>query len=60
VQERDKRCNGTPYWVMEIDPAIVPDHGTIFTDRFIAFLSNFLPTPRDLENNIRPALTAIR
>jgi hypothetical protein len=38
VQERPKRCNGTPYWVMEIDPDIVPDHSTIFTQRLISFL----------------------
>jgi hypothetical protein len=38
VQERPNRCNGTPYWVMEIDPDVVPDHSTIFTQRFIWFL----------------------
>jgi hypothetical protein len=40
VQERPNRCNGTPYWVMEIDPDVVPDHSTIFTQRFIWFLIN--------------------
>ena len=38
VQERPNRCNGTPYWLMEIDPDVVPDHSTIFTQRFISFL----------------------
>lgn len=38
VQERPNRCNGTPYWLMEIDPDVVPDHSTIFTQRFIHFL----------------------
>jgi hypothetical protein len=38
VQERPNRCNGTPYWVMEIDPDVVPDHSTIFTQRLIWFL----------------------
>lgn len=38
IQERPNRCNGTPYWVMEIDPDVVPDHSTIFTQRFIWFL----------------------
>jgi hypothetical protein len=38
VQERPNRCNGTPYWVMEIDPDVVPDHSTIFTQRLISFL----------------------
>jgi len=46
VQERPDRCNGTPYWLMEIDPDIVPDHGTIFTGRFISFLiDTFFQTP---------------
>jgi hypothetical protein len=58
VQEKANRCNGTPYWMMEIDPSIVPDHGTIFTDRFIAFLSKFLPSKTELESNIRPTLSA--
>ena len=38
VQERPNRCNGTPYWLMEIDPDVVPDHSTIFTQRFIHFI----------------------
>lgn len=38
IQERPRRCNGTPYWMMEIDPDVVPDHSTIFTQRFIQFL----------------------
>jgi hypothetical protein len=38
IQERPHRCNGTPYWMMEIDPDVVPDHSTIFTQRFIQFL----------------------
>jgi hypothetical protein len=46
VQERPNRCNGTPYWLMEIDPDVVPDHGTIFTGRFISFLiDTFFQTP---------------
>jgi hypothetical protein len=45
VQERPNRCNGTPYWLMEVDPDVVPDHSTIFTDRFIGFLMDtfFMP-----------------
>ena len=46
VQEKPNRCNGTPYWLMEIDPDVVPDHGTIFTGRFISFLiDTFFQTP---------------
>lgn len=46
VEERPNRCNGTPYWLMEIDPDVVPDHGTIFTGRFISFLiDTFFQTP---------------
>lgn len=46
VQEKPNRCNGTPYWLMEIDPDVVPDHGTIFTGRLISFLiDTFFQTP---------------
>jgi hypothetical protein len=46
VQERPNRCNGTPYWLMEIDPDVVPDHSTIFTQRFISFLiDTYFTTP---------------
>jgi hypothetical protein len=46
IQERPHRCNGTPYWMMEIDPDVVPDHSTIFTQRFIRFLiDTFFITP---------------
>jgi hypothetical protein len=46
IQERPSRCNGTPYWMMEIDPDVVPDHSTIFTGRFISFLiDSFFTTP---------------
>jgi hypothetical protein len=46
VQERPDRCNGSPYWMMEIDPDVVPDHSTIFTQRFIDFLiDTFFITP---------------
>jgi hypothetical protein len=46
VQERPNRCNGTPYWMMELDPTLVPDHSTIFTERFIQFLiDTFFQTP---------------
>jgi len=37
-------CNRTPYWVMETDPSVLPDHGTIFTTRMIGFIGLFLPT----------------
>ncbi len=41
--ERDlKAWNNTPYWIFQIPPEIVPDHGTIFTDRFTDFLTPFL------------------
>jgi hypothetical protein len=46
VQERPNRCNGTPYWMMELDPTLVPDHSTIFTERFIQFLiDTYFQTP---------------
>lgn len=47
IQERPNRCNGTPYWIMEIDHDVVPDHSTIFTQRFISFLTEtFFSTSR--------------
>lgn len=46
IQKRPNRCNGTPYWMMEIDPDVVPDHSTIFTGRLISFLvDSFFTTP---------------
>lgn len=57
VEERAGRCNGTPYWLMEIDPSIVPDHGTIFTGRFLDFLTLFIPNREELEGNVRPTLS---
>jgi hypothetical protein len=39
------RCNGTPYWVLQVDKDIIPDHGTIFTKRLLAFLMPFVPSP---------------
>ena len=38
------RCNGTPYFVMEVPHDIIPDHGTIFTQRHWELLSVFLHT----------------
>jgi hypothetical protein len=60
VQERPNRCNGTPYWLMEIDPDVVPDHGTIFTGRFISFLiDTFFQTPAGKPlQRLRPQLTS--
>lgn len=57
LQNKSQRCNGTPYWMMEIDGAIVPDHGTIFTDRFIKFLREFLPTEEQVRAGVHPQLT---
>ncbi len=49
-----KAWNRTPYWIFEIPPAIVPDHSTIFTDRFTDFVTSFLP-PLDAYRSSRPA-----
>jgi hypothetical protein len=45
--------NRTPYWIFEIPPEVVPDHSTIFTDRFIEFLRVFMP-PLELLNPATP------
>ena len=47
IEERPNRCNGSPYWLMEIDPDVVPDHSTIFTQRFIQFLIDTFFTNRN-------------
>lgn len=39
------RCNGTPYWAIQMPKEVVPDHNTIFTDRLLQFLLPFIPTP---------------
>jgi len=41
------RWNGTPYWVISTDQVIIPDHGTIFTNRFLRFVGRILPTESD-------------
>ena len=58
IQERPGRCNGTPYWLMEIDPDVVPDHSTIFTQRFIHFIIDtfFAPNGKPLQR-LNPQLT---
>jgi hypothetical protein len=61
IQERPNRCNGTPYWLMEIDPDVVPDHSTIFTQRFIHFLIDtyFNPQGRPMQR-LNPRLMSGR
>jgi hypothetical protein len=44
VVEKSPRCNGTPYWAMEVPTELIPDHTTIFTDRLITFLTSFVST----------------
>jgi hypothetical protein len=51
------RCNGTPYWAMELPKEIVPDHNTIFTERLITFLQLFIPQPEEVGTYTRPQLT---
>jgi hypothetical protein len=41
------RWNGTPYWVISTDRSIIPDHGTIFTNRLMRFVGHVLPDERD-------------
>lgn len=57
---RDRNAwNHTPYWIFTIPTEIVPDHGTIFTDRFTDFLTAFLP-PLQNFNPAQPALPTQR
>ena len=56
VRTRDRNAwNRTPYWIFTIPTEIVPDHSTIFTDRFTDFLTAFLP-PLEKFNPAQPAL----
>jgi len=41
------RWNGTPYWVISTDQNIIPDHGTIFTNRLMRLIGHVLPDDRD-------------
>ena len=34
--------NRTPYWVMHMPPALVPDHSTIFTASFVNLLTTMI------------------
>ena len=57
VNSAPGRCNGTPYWVIQVQKELIPDHDTIFTGRLIAFLKAFIPTKQTMEQNARPMLT---
>jgi hypothetical protein len=46
--------NQTPYWIFQVPPEVVPDHGTIFTDRFTDFLTAFLPPLERFRANVAP------
>jgi hypothetical protein len=46
---------------MEIDPDVVPDHGTIFTQRFISFLiDTFFSTRGQALQRLNPQLMKTR
>jgi len=52
------RCNGTPYWAIQVQKELIPDHGTIFTERLIKFLTAFIPLQDKYGNaTARPQLT---
>jgi hypothetical protein len=51
---QDHRWNGTPYWVISTDQNVIPDHGTIFTNRFMRFVGHLLPD----ESN-KPMVTGV-
>ena len=51
--------NHTPYWIFQIPPEVVPDHGTIFTNRFTEFLTAFMP-PLKSFNAATPAPPPIK
>jgi len=51
IEKKADRCNGTPYWIMDTDKAIIPAHSAIFTDRFIRFVEEFVPDLNNYENS---------
>jgi hypothetical protein len=59
VNEINDRCNGTPYWAMEVPSELIRDHDSIFTARLITFLSTFVSTnalsPERAPSLCRPA-----
>jgi hypothetical protein len=52
-------CNKTPYWIMTTDGNIIPDHGTIFTQRLLDLIKEFLPEP-NTNIIIPPRLTTLQ
>jgi hypothetical protein len=42
IVEKPEARNRTPYWVMHMPPALVPDHSTIFTPSFVNFLTTMI------------------
>ncbi|HWZ44663.1 MAG TPA: hypothetical protein VNW97_14395 [Candidatus Saccharimonadales bacterium] len=51
-EEKEKKgvWNDTPYWIMEVPSEIIPDHSTIFTERFIAMLKRLVPTQKTMND----------
>ena len=45
ISNADNRCNGTPYWALQVQKELIPDHTTIFTERLIDFLTAFIQPP---------------
>lgn len=41
------RWNGTPYWIISTDQHVIPDHGTIFTNRLLNLIGAILPDDKD-------------
>lgn len=60
VVPKPGRWNDTPYWVMQMPVAIVPDHSTIFNLKFIQLLKAFLPTSRELEKPRTETVNGVR
>jgi hypothetical protein len=42
IVEKPEAKNRTPYWVMHMPPALVPDHSTIFTASFVNLLTTMI------------------
>jgi hypothetical protein len=42
LHAKSSRWNDSPYWVMEVPRAVIPDHSQVFTDAFVTMLKELI------------------
>ena len=55
IHQNPRSWNDTPYWVMEVPPAIIPDHSTIFGRETIEFAGTLIAMSGAFEGGDRRA-----